>query len=84
MQFNINIFFNNLPKMPNEIMVEVTDRCNLDCRFCFNKLCAVHEKEEKELNTESIKSIIDKIRAANVPIVRFTGGEPLLGMIFLS
>ena len=78
MKFNINTFFSNLPKIPNEIMLEVTERCNLDCRFCFNKLYAVDGEEKRELNTESIRSIIDKIRAAGVTIVRFTGGEPLL------
>ncbi len=64
--------------MPNEIMIEVTHRCNLDCTFCFNKLYIKRGEHRRELDTSSVKQIIDKIKISGVKIVRFTGGEPLL------
>lgn len=66
------------PHIPNEVVLEVTDRCNLDCKFCFNKLYIKERSANGDLSTEKIKYIIDKIKRAHVPVVRFTGGEPLL------
>lgn len=74
----INAFLRRFPRMPNEVMLEVTHRCNLNCRFCFNKLYVPQREQSRELDTANIKHVIDKIRKAGVPIVRFTGGEPLL------
>lgn len=64
--------------IPKEIMLEITDRCNLNCDFCFNKLYVAKKRDGKELDTKSIKQIIDKVKASGVKIIRFTGGEPLL------
>jgi AdoMet-dependent heme synthase len=64
-------------------MIEVTNRCNLSCGFCFNKLYVPQKRKSQELSTSNIKNIIDKIKESKIPIVRFTGGEPLLrGDIF--
>lgn len=73
----IFIRFGLLQSIPNEIMVEVTDRCNLNCKFCFNKLVD-KENKKHQLDTKSIKQIIDKVKVSGVKIIRFTGGEPLL------
>jgi len=78
MKPSIRFFSNTFLKVPNEIMIEVTDSCNLDCGFCFNKLYVERRNNKRALNTDSIKRIIDKIIDANVPVIRFTGGEPLL------
>jgi len=64
--------------VPREIMLEVTDKCNLNCNFCFNKLRINQRGIAEDLSTENIKKIIDKISTFAVKIVRFTGGEPLL------
>lgn len=66
------------PHIPNEVVLEVTDRCNLDCKFCFNKLYIKERGVNGDLSTEKIKYVIDKIKRAHVPVIRFTGGEPLL------
>jgi len=78
MRLRISTFFRRAHNIPNEIMLEVTDRCNLDCTFCFNKLYIKRGRHKRELDTSSIKQIIDKIKISGVRIVRFTGGEPLL------
>lgn len=62
-------------QVPTEIMWEVTLKCNLSCRFCFNKL---NSFGDNELDTIKAKVLIDAIKDSGVLIMRFTGGEPLL------
>ncbi len=51
-------------------------QCNQRCIFCY----AAGEKlsESHELSTEEWKTAIDKLKAAGVPMLTFTGGEPTL------
>jgi len=66
-------------KVPKEVMIEVTPHCNFRCKFCFNRASFSNKTGEiKEFNTTYVKKIIDNIKKSGVPIVRFTGGEPLL------
>ncbi len=49
-------------------------KCNQRCTFCYasgQRLSAV-----REMSTEEWKRAIDRLRAAGVPMVTFTGGEP--------
>jgi AdoMet-dependent heme synthase len=78
MRFKVSTLFHKLPNIPSEIMLEVTNRCNLNCEFCFNKIYIPQERKNETLSTSDIKYIIDKIKKSKVQIVRFTGGEPLL------
>ncbi len=50
--------------------------CNQKCIHCY-AAGQVHA-EEKELGTEEWKTILDKLKAAGVPQVTFTGGEPTM------
>ena len=80
----INLFdykqINPLPDLPREVMIEIEEKCNLDCQFCFNKNAfARHGRDiNNQLTTKVTKDIIRSIAQANISIVRFTGGEPLL------
>lgn len=49
-------------------------RCNQNCLFCY----AEHEPlgTRPELTTDEWKAVLDRLRAAGVPMVTFTGGEP--------
>jgi AdoMet-dependent heme synthase len=65
--------------LPKEVMVEATPRCNFKCKFCFNRASfAKKEHKGKEFSELYFKKLIDKIKDAGIPIIRFTGGEPLL------
>ena len=64
---------------PTEVVIEITNKCNLNCHNCFNKASfAKHNRNQKEMSTEYIKKIIDNIAKSNIKKVRFSGGEPFL------
>lgn len=66
------------PRMEN-IAVNVTNRCNLQCRFCYNS--GLHDrKRSEELAVTEIISFLDKTRPllSENPSLSILGGEPLL------
>lgn len=55
----------------------LTDRCNLSCTHCYASSgpgCG----SEDELTTAEAREFIDDLAASKIPLVIFTGGEPLL------
>ena len=50
--------------------------CNQKCLHCYAAGQPMGEAEE--LSTEEWKAVLDKLRAANIPQITFTGGEPTL------
>jgi len=69
-----------IPDLPREVMIEIEPECNLDCEFCFNKNSFAENGRdiENKLTSPFIKKIIDSTVKAGIPMIRFTGGEPLL------
>ena len=64
--------------LPEELLFEVTVRCNYHCPFCY---CVWHEfprLAESELDTDAWKDIIDECAARGVKEIIFTGGEATL------
>ena len=59
--------------VPNEIAIEATNQCNLNCRTC-----AVDRSNSLNLSLISFKKILGDCKKNGVTAVRFTGGEPLL------
>lgn len=58
------------------VVWNVTRACNLKCVHCYAR--AVDRTYEKELNHEQGLSLIDDMAAFGVPVVLFSGGEPLM------
>ena len=57
------------------ILLEVTKRCNLRCRFCF----ADGGSPEADPSTdECMDAIRDIVRKCGKPLIQFSGGEPTL------
>lgn len=54
------------------VLLEVTRRCNLKCRFCFAG------EGEPEPTLEELKSSVDKIFSNGRPLIQLSGGEPTL------
>jgi radical SAM protein with 4Fe4S-binding SPASM domain len=55
----------------------LTDRCNLSCTHCYSA-SGPARSTDGELTTTEAKSIIDDLATMKVPLIIFTGGEPLL------
>ncbi len=51
-------------------------RCNLTCKHCYSTSANIDFKGE--LDTHSAKQVIDELDVANVPVIIFSGGEPLM------
>ncbi|MCP4213536.1 MAG: radical SAM peptide maturase [bacterium] len=79
-----------------QITFEVTDLCNLKCRYCgYGELyCNYDERKGKYLEVETAKQLVDyyyKLRESSLNIKAFKevafgfyGGEPLMGMDFVK
>ena len=59
------------------IFWNITDRCNLSCTHCYNK-SGPGRTTEGELTTADALGVIDDIADMGVPLILFTGGEPLM------
>ena len=53
-----------------------TRTCNLKCKHCYAD--SDNKKYQEELSTEEAKVLIDNLQEFRVPVVLFSGGEPLL------
>ncbi|MFA5319767.1 MAG: radical SAM protein [Candidatus Omnitrophota bacterium] len=67
----------NFPLVPPDtIQIMLTSRCNLRCSMC--GVWKSGYKQEEEIGTEDVKSLIDQALELGVKTVYFTGGEALL------
>jgi len=60
---------------PLSVFFNLTDKCNLRCKYCY---LSFDERNCKELDLLQVKSVIDKLVKAGTRRISFTGGEPLL------
>ena len=58
------------------VVWNVTRSCNLNCLHCYAR--AVERSREKELTTEQALDLIDDLAEFGVPVILFSGGEPLM------
>lgn len=74
-------------EMPHELMQfstelkpvvvwNMTRRCNLRCRHCY--IAAEDKPFEGELTTQEAKAFLSDLAEYKIPVVLFSGGEPLL------
>ena len=55
----------------------ITNRCNLHCEHCYSQ-SDPHCLTGEELTTTEASGLIDDLASMGVPLIIFTGGEPLL------
>jgi len=91
---NPELVLNNLANLP-QLVFEVTDACNLKCKYCaYGEFYDdKDERHDSKLPIESAKRIIDYLvplwnsdrnTSSKVPLfISFYGGEPLLNMDFV-
>ncbi len=58
------------------VVWNVTRACNLKCLHCYAR--AVKHSHEKELNHDQGLALIDDLASFGVPVILFSGGEPLM------
>jgi len=58
------------------VVWNITRSCNLNCIHCYAK--AVHQSRDRELTEEEGFNLIDDLATFGVPVLLFSGGEPLL------
>lgn len=58
------------------VVWNVTNRCNLSCKHCY--IGAKDEEQKGELTTRQAKRFIEDLGKLKVPVLLFSGGEPLL------
>ena len=58
------------------VIWNVYNRCNLSCKHCYIE--AKDEDHKGELTTQEAKRFIDDLARMKIPVLLFSGGEPLL------
>lgn len=56
--------------------VEITDRCNLDCGFCYNRSGRKHL--HTDMSTDQIRRVLDRLIPMGLQNLSLSGGEPLM------
>jgi radical SAM protein with 4Fe4S-binding SPASM domain len=61
--------------VPESVGVEITNRCNLSCRHCFNRS---GEGTVQELSLADLLNLFDQVQDMGRKHIRISGGEPTL------
>ncbi|NQT12516.1 MAG: radical SAM protein, partial [Planctomycetes bacterium] len=69
---------NHIPRLPLEGSINLTHRCNNNCRHCWVRVAPGGGERERELSTEEIKGIVDEARGMGCRKWSISGGEPML------
>lgn len=62
-------------EVPELIGVEITNRCDLACRHCFNNSGT---GQVRELSIGDLRYLFDQVREMGIERIRISGGEPTL------
>jgi MoaA/NifB/PqqE/SkfB family radical SAM enzyme len=68
----------DLHRLPLEGNIDLTYRCNLNCRHCWLWVPENSPERENELTLEEIKTIVDEARKMGCRHWYISGGEPML------
>jgi len=63
------------------VMWNLTEHCNLACKHCYMD---ARQKAGDEMTLEEGVTLIDELAELKIPIIIFTGGEPLLSRNFYA
>ena len=61
-------------KKPKQVIIEVTQRCNLKCKYCPSLTC----DSSTDMPLEKFKEIVDKIDDPAATVIPWMNGEPML------
>jgi radical SAM protein with 4Fe4S-binding SPASM domain len=66
------------PRIPLRGNLDLTYRCNNNCRHCWLRMPPSSPESRKELSLDEIKDIVDEARKMGCRHWRISGGEPML------
>ena len=67
-----------MPRLPLEGSLDLTYRCNNDCRHCWLRIPANAPERSQELSFDEIRGIVDQARKLGTREWSISGGEPML------
>ena len=73
-----------LPRLPLEGSIDLTYRCNNNCRHCWLWIPPNAPEAKNELTFDEIKGIVDEARKMGCRDWNISGGEPMLRSDFLE
>jgi len=68
----------NLPRIPLNGNLDITYRCNNNCRHCWVNIPAGSLKKQRELSLDQIMGVVDEAREMGCSKWFMSGGEPML------
>ena len=71
-----------IPRLPLEGSIDLTYRCNNNCRHCWLRIAPDAEEKELELSLDEIKALVDEARSMGCRRWAISGGEPMLRQDF--
>jgi len=69
-------------QVPPVMIFSITNKCNLNCKGCYNKTLRIPSKEE--LDTAKIIDILNQAKELGMSFIVVAGGEPLIRKDFLE
>lgn len=67
-----------IPRIPLGGYIDLTYRCNLNCRHCWIRIPANSYEGDKELSFDEIREILDEAKSMGCRNWYISGGEPML------
>jgi MoaA/NifB/PqqE/SkfB family radical SAM enzyme len=67
-----------MPRLPLKGSLDLTYRCNNNCRHCWLRIPPGSPEKQYELTLDEIKAIVDQARAMGCREWSISGGEPML------
>ena len=68
----------HMPRLPLEGTIDLTYRCNNDCRHCWVRLAPGAAEKQNELSYDEIVDIVNQAKALGCRNWSISGGEPML------
>jgi radical SAM protein with 4Fe4S-binding SPASM domain len=69
--------------VPAHVSIEVTDACNLKCKYCYHGDLSLKTQPSDDLSLEDLISVLEDWRALGLLGVELTGGEPTISSKFI-
>jgi len=74
----------HVPRLPFEGNIDLTYRCNNNCRHCWLRIPPADPERQMELGIDEIKAIVEAARNMGCRRWSISGGEPMLRPDFLE